>query len=239
MNMESTQRKAFIGLVALTLMAAAPVMAQDTTATERSPQPGQQDADTLTMPGQGGAADTAGYSGMERQDTSAAGQTGARPDTSGAAGEVETGAAPTDTGADQADTSAQARAPQTGGQTGGGDSKDPNGFRWTEPSDFARAGQTPPVGATEAVQPKPSDQGDETGAVQPSGTDSTKWGRDTETDPSVQNPPGYRGMERDTTQVPPGAAEDASTPTSRTEQMERQSESGQDHSETSDSTKNE
>ncbi|MGH7518648.1 MAG: hypothetical protein ACREOC_14470 [Gemmatimonadales bacterium] len=137
--MELTQRKAFIGLVALTLAAATPALAQDTTATERTPQPGQQPVDSLTMPGQGGGADTSGFAGMERNDP-----TGAR------AGDVQ----PTETGP-QADTAAA--PPPSAGQAPTGaaaESRDPNGFRWTEPSDFAKAGQTPPVGAADAVQPK-------------------------------------------------------------------------------------
>jgi hypothetical protein len=133
--MRLTQRKAFIGLVALTLAAAAPVLAQDTTAAGRTPQPGGKDS--LTMPGQGGGADTSGFAGMERNDPS-----GARADT---AGGVETGAVRTD-------SNPPAAAP-VGGATAG-ESRDPNGFKWTEPGDFARAGQTPPVGATEAVQQK-------------------------------------------------------------------------------------
>ncbi|MGH7628332.1 MAG: hypothetical protein ACREOF_02920 [Gemmatimonadales bacterium] len=220
--MQCTQ-KAFTGLVALILAAATPALAQDTTTAERTPQPGEQQ-DTLTMPGQGGAADTAGFSGMERNDPTGA----AGADTSGAA---------------QADTPPQESQPA---EAAAGQSQDPNGFRWTLPSDFANAGQTPPVGATDAVQPNKEV---ETGEVKPSGTDSTKWGRETDTDPEVQNPPGYRGMERDTTQVPPGAAPSAETPTSRTEQAERQSdESGNENppgyrgmeqpAEESDSTKN-
>jgi hypothetical protein len=200
--MELTQRKVFIALVALTLAAATPALAQDTTATERTPQPGQQPVDSLTMPGQGGAADTAGYSGMERNDPTGA-DTSAQQQTD-PSGQAE--AAPVQDTA-QATTGAAAQ------------SRDPNGFRWTEPSDFGSAGQAPPVGATDAVQPKKEV---ETGEVKPSGTDSTKWGRETESDPDVQNPPGYRGMERDTTQVPPGAAPSAETPTSRTEQDKRQ-----------------
>lgn len=136
--MQFTQRKVFIGLVALALAAATPALAQDTTAAGRTPQPG---ADTLTMPGQGGAADTAGYSGMERNDPTGARDPGARSDTAG----VETGAV-------RADTGGQAAAP-AGGETAG-QSRDPNGFRWTEPSDFAKSGQAPPVGATDAVEQK-------------------------------------------------------------------------------------
>ena len=51
--MEFTQRKAFMGLVALTLAAATPALAQDTTTTGRTPHLGQQPTDSLSMPGQG------------------------------------------------------------------------------------------------------------------------------------------------------------------------------------------
>jgi hypothetical protein len=142
--MKLTQRKAFIGLVALTLAAATPVLAQDTTSAGRAPQPGR--TDSLTMPGQGGGADTSGFAGMERNDPS-----GARaPAAQDTAGGVETGAVRTET-APPADARAPAAAPS--GEAAG-QSRDPNGFRWTEPGDFARAGQTPPVGATGAVQEK-------------------------------------------------------------------------------------
>lgn len=233
--MQRIQRKAFMGLVVLGLVGAVPAMAQDTTNTQRTPQPGQQGTDSLTMPGQGGAADTAGYSGMERNDpTGARADTsaGARQDTSG----VETGAVRPDTGDAQ-----RTEAVSTGATAG--QSRDPNGFRWTEPSDFAKAGQTPPVGATDAVQPNQPSEAGQAGAADTAGGDS------------LQNPPGFRGMERDTTQVPPGAAPSAETPTSRTEQMERQAETGDkqnppgyrgmekpakdDHKGHADSTKNE
>ncbi len=120
--MQGTPLKAFTGLVALILAAATPGLAQD----------------TLTMPGQGGGADTAGFSAMERNDP-----TGARDQG------VETGEAPPT--AAPPPQAAEA-APANTGAAGG--SPDPNGFRWTEPSDFAKAGQTPPVGATDAVQEK-------------------------------------------------------------------------------------
>ncbi len=151
--MQCTQ-KAFTGLVALMLAAATPVLAQDTTSAERTPLPGEQ-KDTLTMPGQGGGADTAGFAGMERNDPSGA----ARADTSSAG---------------QADAPPQQPQPT---EAAAGESRDPNGFRWTLPSDFANAGQPPPAGATGAVQPN---QEVETGEVKASGTDSTKWGGDTE-----------------------------------------------------------
>lgn len=200
--MEFMQRKAFMGLVALTIAAATPALAQDTTTTGRTPQPGQQPNDSLSMPGQGGGADTAGFSGIERNDPS-----GARDPGVADTGATETGAVRTDTSVQRADTSSQA-APQASTGTTAPQSPDPNGFRWTEPGDFAKAGPTPPTGATGAVQPnRPSDSETETGAVKPSGSDSTKWGRESDKNPDVQNPPGYRGMERDTTQVPPGAAE--------------------------------
>jgi hypothetical protein len=210
MDMQRIQRKAFMGLVVLGLVGAVPAMAQDTTTTQRTPQPGQQGTDSLTMPGQGGAADTAGFSGMERNDP-----TGARADTSAGAGQdtsgVETGAVRSDTG-DAQRTEATEGGPVTTGAPAG-QSRDPNGFRWTEPSDFANAGQTPPVGATDAVQPNRQTEAGEAGEADTSGD-------------AVQNPPGFRGLERDTTQVPPGAAPSAETPTSRTEQMERQAETG-------------
>src|SRR5512134_1622610 len=155
--MQRIQRKAFMGLVALGLAAAVPAAAQDTT-TARTPQQGQ---DSLTMPGQGGGADTSGYSGMERRTS----------DTSG----VETGAVRTE---NQTDTGAAA---PDAGQAGGaaGQSRDPNGFRWTEPGDFAQAGQTPPVGATDAVQKHPDSP--------------TQPGQGGAADTA-----GYSGMERDT-----------------------------------------
>lgn len=141
--------KAFTGLVALLLAAATPALAQDTTTAGRTPQPGEQHADTLTMPGQGGAADTAGFSGMERDDPSGAREPGADA--------APAGAAP----------------------AAAAESRDPNGFRWTEPSDFAKTGQTPPVGAAGAAQPKDS----LTMPGQGGGADTA----------------GYSGMERDTT----------------------------------------
>ena len=56
--------------------------------------------------------------------------------------------------------------------------------------------------------------------------DSTKWGYTTDRDPAVQNPPGYRGMERPVNVFPPdSAAGDSAAPasaTSRTSQMQRQ-----------------
>ena len=160
--MERIQRKTFIGLVALSLAATVPAMAQDTTASGRAQQPRESGLDSLTMPGQGGAADTAGYSGLERNDPSGA---RAKQDTSA----VETGAVRTDTSANaqRSDTSA-------------GQSRDPNGFKWTEPSDFGRAGQTPPVGATDAVQHKQTDS-------------LTMPGQGGAADTA-----GYAGMERDT-----------------------------------------
>ncbi len=123
--MERMQRKAYMGLVALSLAVATPARAQDTTTTERTPQPGQEGTDSLTLPGQGG-------------DPTGARDPGATSDTTAAA-------AP--------DTSSQAAAAQPAGQTAG-QSRDPNGFRWTEPSDFAKARPKPPAGATDAVQPK-------------------------------------------------------------------------------------
>lgn len=173
--MQRMQRKAFMGLVALALAAATPALAQDTTAAGRTPQPGQKGTDTLTMPGQGGAADTAGYSGMERSDTTGARAPGAVSDTGG----VDTGAVPSD-------TSTQA-PPRETAQPGTGtvsESRDPNGFRWTEPSDFARTGQAPPVGATDAVQPKET-KDSLTLPGQGGGADTA----------------GYSGMERDTAQI--------------------------------------
>jgi hypothetical protein len=168
--MERIQRKTLIGLVALSLAAAVPAVAQDTTATGRAQQPKESGLDSLTMPGQGGAADTAGYSGMERNDPSGA---RAKQDTSG----VETGAV-------KADTSAGAQRSDASGQTStgnaAGQSRDPNGFKWTEPGDFARAGQTPPVGATDAVQHKQTDS-------------LTMPGQGGAADTA-----GYSGMERDT-----------------------------------------
>jgi hypothetical protein len=169
--MERTQRKAFIGLVALALAAATPALAQDTTGTSRAPQPGQQGNDSLTMPGQGGAADTAGYSGMERDDPTGARDPGARSDT------ADTGAAPTDTTANQQNQQAAPAGGQTAGQ-----SRDPNGFVWTEPDAWSRAGQTPPTGATDAVQ-------------QPAGETATQPGQGGAADTA-----GYSGMERDTSQ---------------------------------------
>jgi hypothetical protein len=171
--MERIQRKTFMGLVALSLAAAVPAMAQDTTTAGRAQPPRESGLDSLTMPGQGGAADTAGYSGMERNDPTGArapeaqqDTTGAQQDTSG----VETGAVRTDTSADAQRSEASA-----------GQSRDPNGFRWTEPSDWARAGQTPPVGATDAVQKQqPKDTMGVPGQGGPADT------------------AGYSGMERDT-----------------------------------------
>ena len=155
--MQSTS-KAFVGLVALALAAATPALAQDTTNVGRTPQP-----DTLTMPGQGGGADTSGFAGMERNDPS-----GARQDTTT---QVETGAVkPTEP--------EKQPAPAPGATAG--ESKDPNGVRWTEPGDWAKAGQTPPPGATDAVQ-KP-------------GTEPSQPGQGGAADTS-----GYSGMERDTT----------------------------------------
>jgi hypothetical protein len=133
--MQSTS-KAFLGLVALTLAAATPSLAQDTTAAGRTPQPGQR-ADTLTMPGQGGAADTAGFAGMERNDPA-----GAKKDTTA----VETGAVKP--------TEPQKPAPAAAPTGAAAESKDPNGFRWTEPSDFAKSGQTQPAGPANQAQPK-------------------------------------------------------------------------------------
>ena len=165
--MQRIQRKAFMGLVALGLAAAVPAAAQDTT-TARAPQQGQ---DSLTMPGQGGGADTSGYSGMERDDAAGARDPGARTsDTSG----VETGAVRTE---NQTDTGAA--APDAGQGGAAGQSRDPNGFRWTEPGDFAQAGQTPPVGATDAVQKHPDSP--------------TQPGQGGAADTA-----GYSGMERDT-----------------------------------------
>jgi hypothetical protein len=166
-----SKRKAFIGLVAVTLAAATPALAQDTTATGRGQQPGQQGTDSLTMPGQGGAADTAGFSGMERNDPTGARDPGARADTGGA----ETGAVRSDTGANQQNQQTTG-AVQTTGQ-----SRDPNGFVWTEPDAWAKAGQTPPTGATDAVQKRT--QPNEQGAPGQGGAADTA---------------GYSGMERDT-----------------------------------------
>ena len=122
------------------------------------------------MPGQGGAADTAGYSGMERNDP-----TGAR------AGRVRHHGRGRDGCRAHRHTSGQAAAP-AGGETAG-QSRDPNGFKWTEPSDFARSGQTPPVGATDAVQQKQT-KDSLTLPGQGGGADTS----------------GYSGMERDTAQ---------------------------------------
>lgn len=179
--MERIQRKTFIGLVALSLAAAVPAMAQDTTTAGRGQQPRESGMDSLTMPGQGGAADTAGYSGMERNDPTGARAPGASQDTSGVRQDtsgVETGAVRTDTSANaqRSDTSAG----QTSTGNTAGQSRDPNGFRWTEPSDFARAGEKPPVGATPAVQHKQTDS-------------LTMPGQGGAADTA-----GYAGMERDT-----------------------------------------
>jgi hypothetical protein len=179
--MERIQRKAFIGLVALSFAAIVPAMAQDTTTTGRAQQPKEPAFDSLTMPGQGGAADTAGYSGMERNDPSGQRAPGARQDTSGARRDtsgVETGAVRTDTSANAQRSDASAGQATTGG--GAGQSRDPNGYKWTEPSDWARAGQTPPVGATDAVQHKQTDSMSMPG--QGGAADTA----------------GYAGMERDT-----------------------------------------
>jgi hypothetical protein len=161
--MQSTS-KAFLGLVALALAAATPALAQDTTSAGRTPQPGQPD--TLTMPGQGGGADTSGYSGMERNDPAGA----KKADTTGQA--VETGAVK------PSETETQP-APAPANTGGAGESKDPNGFKWTEPDAWAKAGQTPPPGATEAVQ-KPNSEPSQPGQ---GGTADTS---------------GFSGMERDT-----------------------------------------
>ena len=40
------------------------------------------------------------------------------------------------------------------------------------------------------------------------GQDTTQWGYPTDTNPDVQNPPGYRGMERPTNVFPPDSARD-------------------------------
>ena len=218
--MHRIQRKAFLGRVVLGWVGAAPAWAPDTTTTERTPQPGQQGTDSLTMPGQGGAADTAGFSGMERNDP-----TGARADTSAGAGQdtsgVETGAVRSDTGDAQRTEAAEGGQVSTGAPAG--QSRDPNGFRWTEPSDFANAGQTPPVGATDAVQPKQQNQPNEQNQAG-QGTDSTKWGRQVDTS-GVQNPPGYRGLERPAgvdSAMKAGDTSAVGDETSRTEQMKRQ-----------------
>ncbi len=43
------------------------------------------------------------------------------------------------------------------------------------------------------------------------GQDTTRWGRETNADPEVQNPPGYRGMERPVNVFPPDSARDSAT----------------------------
>ncbi len=54
--------------------------------------------------------------------------------------------------------------------------------------------------------------------------DSVQWGRTADRDPEVQNPPGYRGMERPVNVFPPDTADTSSAgdATSRTSQMQRQ-----------------
>lgn len=60
-------------------------------------------------------------------------------------------------------------------------------------------------------------------AVDTMAQDSAHWGHQAEQDPAVQNPPGYRGMERDTTMFPPqDDTAAAADPTTRIEQRARQ-----------------
>jgi hypothetical protein len=58
------------------------------------------------------------------------------------------------------------------------------------------------------------------------GADSTRWGYDVDRKPEVQNPPGYRGMERPVNVLPPDSAKSdsgaAANATSRVNQMQRQ-----------------
>jgi hypothetical protein len=59
------------------------------------------------------------------------------------------------------------------------------------------------------------------------GTDSTKWGYPVDKDPEVQNPPGYRGMERAIETFPPDSTREgdstaSASATSRAKQMQRQ-----------------
>ncbi|HEU5170599.1 MAG TPA: hypothetical protein VFU46_08670 [Gemmatimonadales bacterium] len=127
--MRATHRHAFTGIAAALAiaLAAGTAAAQDTTQTGQTRQPGQSPEATEAhdMPGQGGATDTAGYSGMERNDPAGARAGGGRVDTAAPARETETGQA----------------AGQAGGAAGAGG--DPNGFRWTEPSELSRS--APPV----------------------------------------------------------------------------------------------
>jgi hypothetical protein len=128
--------KAFLGLVALALAATTPALAQDTTNAGRTPPPSEKD--TLTMPGQGGAADTSGFAGMERDDPTGAKKADTTAVESGAVKPTETETQP---------------APAPANTGAAGESKDPNGFRWTEPSDFAKSGPTGAGPAAPAAQP--------------------------------------------------------------------------------------
>lgn len=49
-------------------------------------------------------------------------------------------------------------------------------------------------------------------AAQTTAQDSSKWGHETSDNPDVQNPPGYRGMERPVNVFPPDSARDTLTP---------------------------
>jgi hypothetical protein len=74
---------------------------------------------------------------------------------------------------------------------------------------------------TSAVQRDTSKQAAATDTIR---RDSTQWGRTADRDAEVQNPPGYRGMERPVNVFPPDTADTSSAAdaTSRTSQMKRQ-----------------
>jgi hypothetical protein len=63
-----------------------------------------------------------------------------------------------------------------------------------------------------------------TAAADTAQADSTQWGRPTDQEAEVQNPPGYRGMERPVNVFPPDTADTSSAgnATSRTSQLKRQ-----------------
>jgi hypothetical protein len=68
------------------------------------------------------------------------------------------------------------------------------------------------------------DTSTKTAAADTAQTDSTQWGRPTHREAEVQNPAGYRGMERPVNVFPPDTADTSSAgnATSRTSQLKRQ-----------------
>lgn len=72
----------------------------------------------------------------------------------------------------------------------------------------ARAQETQRSADTAAMDTTAARQDTTAAQRDTAGTDTTRWGYESDTTPGVQNPPGYRGMERPTNVFPPDSGKD-------------------------------